>query len=370
MNNIEARVCLLNAKIGRMFPFFTPLIVAFEKHKDKTRINKWSNVIERTIKEHGFEPTDELRSEIWKAACIDLVSADEYFSYKFYEKNSRERHEYVGDLERRYVCHILNEHTSSKIFSHKDLTYQKFQKFYGRDVLKIQSSQDKQKFMDFLEKHKKAFIKPVHAGGGTGARFIPEGTDSEDAFKSIMNDVNKYGEVVVEQPVVQAQEFNRLNPSSVNTVRIATFLDGDKVLIFYVLLRIGRKGMIVDNVSSGGVCVPVDSDTGICKRGFYTKKGENFNKHPECGYEINGFQIPKWKELLKIVDELAHVLPDVRYVGWDLALTDSGWVMIEGNSAAQIFGTQIYENKGLRELVNKTWYKAIKLWKLLFPRGR
>ena len=40
-----------------------------------------------------------------------------------------------------------------------------------------------------------------------------------------------------------------------------------------------------------------------------------------------------------------------RYIGWDLALTENGWVMVEGNRTAQ-FGWQITTQTGFREEVN------------------
>lgn len=50
---------------------------------------------------------------------------------------------------------------------------------------------------------------------------------------------------------------------------------------------------------------------------------------------IPGFQVPRWDEAVELVTRLANVIETNNYVGWDIALTDKGWVMIEGNPRGQ-----------------------------------
>lgn len=45
-------------------------------------------------------------------------------------------------------------------------------------------------------------------------------------------------------------------------------------------------------------------------------------------------------------------MPTVRYVGWDLALTDERWVIIEGNENGEFLGQLIY-NKPYKEYIEK-----------------
>ena len=42
--------------------------------------------------------------------------------------------------------------------------------------------------------------------------------------------------------------------------------------------------------------------------------------------------MPQWKELLSTVEEVHRkCMPSHIYIGWDFALTENGWVLIEGN---------------------------------------
>ena len=69
----------------------------------------------------------------------------------------------------------------------------------------------------------------------------------------------------------------------------------------------------------GGVFTPGTDDTGRC-----------FERHPDTGVMIRGFQIPNWVELLHFTEEAAMHYP-MKYVGWDIALTPEGPALIEGN---------------------------------------
>lgn len=48
-----------------------------------------------------------------------------------------------------------------------------------------------------------------------------------------------------------------------------------------------------------------------------------------------GFRVPYWDEAVEFVKALALVLPDTHYCGWDIAITEDGPLMIEGNSRGQ-----------------------------------
>ena len=47
--------------------------------------------------------------------------------------------------------------------------------------------------------------------------------------------------------------------------------------------------------------------------------------------------------------ELAHVMPDNHYCGWDLALTDEGWVLQEANDRGEFVGFQLPTRMGFRK---------------------
>ncbi len=53
--------------------------------------------------------------------------------------------------------------------------------------------------------------------------------------------------------------------------------------------------------------------------------------HPDSGVRFTGKRLPYWDRILEVCSRAAPITPKVRSVGWDVALTPSGPVIIEGN---------------------------------------
>ena len=90
----------------------------------------------------------------------------------------------------------------------------------------------------------------------------------------------------------------------------------------------------------------IDERTGVTL-GVADEKGNAYTHHPDSGLPLLGFQIPRWDEACEMVKLLAKGIPDNRYTGWDLALTDEGWLLVEGNYIPLIIW-QIAAHKGIR----------------------
>ena len=79
------------------------------------------------------------------------------------------------------------------------------------------------------------------------------------------------------------------------------------------------------------------------------EKGRSYDVHPDTNHPLVGFKIPRFEEAKELAVELAKVVPDTRYCGWDLALTDKGWVMQEGNWQGGIVAFQCLMQRGYRK---------------------
>ena len=150
------------------------------------------------------------------------------------------------------------------------------------------------------------------------------------------------------------------NPDTVNTVRIATYRLNGKTVLLFAALRTGIKGQIVDSGGAGGLAATINLETGIVISNGRNRLGEFFESHPDSKTVYKGFQIPEWEGLRRLAQTLSLVVPEQLYVGWDLAHTDNGWIMIEGNSLGQFVLTQRTSLIGLRDEINATFYQTIK----------
>ena len=111
--------------------------------------------------------------------------------------------------------------------------------------------------------------------------------------------------------------------------KLNVFNDTVKVVAAYQ--RIGNHGYIVDNYNGGGMVVPINEKTGVIEYPAVDKLKNVYYEHPMTHTKIVGFKVPKYKEAVETALKASKVVKEVRYVGWDIAITDKGPVIIEGN---------------------------------------
>ena len=135
--------------------------------------------------------------------------------------------------------------------------------------------------------------------------------------------------------MIQCEEMSQLYPHSVNTIRMVTVMQEGEPAIFCCNGRLGSMGRTKDNWSIGGITVAVDATTGHFGRyGFYKPGyGTRIESHPDTGVRLEGFQVPYWREATRLVLNLHRVFYGFHSLGWDVALTESGPVIIEANEA-------------------------------------
>ena len=124
------------------------------------------------------------------------------------------------------------------------------------------------------------------------------------------------------------------------TVRITTFVDRRMHcrLLFSHLKLMTRADVFVDNIGdggTGGLMSVICLETGTIAKSFLkTQDGTGdhwISHHPVTHRELAGFAVPCWSEACDLVRRAAQVFLPVRSVGWDVAVTDGGVKLVEGN---------------------------------------
>lgn len=183
-------------------------------------------------------------------------------------------------------------------------------------------------------KHNFLVIKPsIESGGGSGVVGF-----------SIINKITSYNnyslerlfslyskDFIVQEVVSQHTEMKKLNPTSLNTIRIISYLKEDKVIILSSIVRIGKLNSFLDNSSSGGISCGI-LENGNLKECGYIQAGER-RFITDSGVKLKGVEIPSYKKVLELV-ETAHLeVPYFRLVAWDIGINDkSEPVLIEYNT--------------------------------------
>ena len=294
-----------------------------------------------------------LSNEVLRNMYRYLITPEEYFLYGFSELSDIEKRQFVGDIERTIHCaRMYNSSKSGRIFMDKMKTYELFEPFFHRDMVGIKTNEDYAAFRSFVGKHPTFLVKPAEASRGDGIYKETLAAGLDDAvFQKLLS----MAPCVVEELIDQAEGMAKFHPESVNTIRYATFRTGEGYETVACFVKIGRGSSIVDNGGAGGLLAAVDEITGQIVTAGRSELDEVFEVHPDTGVRIKGSTIPQWQELKCMIGELVKVLPDQRYVGWDLALSKDGWVWVEGNSGGQFVGPQISLRKGIRPIISRTF---------------
>lgn len=94
----------------------------------------------------------------------------------------------------------------------------------------------------------------------------------------------------------------------------------------------GLSGSFTDNACSGGIYAAIDIEKGvICTPAVSDDFEVQYYTHPSTGVQIPGFKIPMWEDVLKMIHSCYDALPYAKYVGWDIAISIDGPLIIEAN---------------------------------------
>ena len=174
----------------------------------------------------------------------------------------------------------------------------------------------------------------VRVFGTENGRLNGEGQSVEDLFQS-------YGKnFIIQEKINQHTEMARLNPTSLNTLRVLTYRDDKQVHVLYMVVRIGRMGQNIDNETAGGINADVDLNTGTILDCAYGTPAEKRIPATDCGTVLKSFTIPSFQKVMSLVKELHTRLPYFNLIGWDFGIDQAGEpVMIEWNRAPDLSQT-------------------------------
>ena len=146
-------------------------------------------------------------------------------------------------------------------------------------------------------------------------------------------------ELIIQHPALQA-----FGTGCVNTIRTITVRGrSGKISVFSAFLRVGTDTeSFVDNRAKGGLAIGVDLESGkLMKYGFpHAEFGTKYEVHPLSGISFEGYQLPYWKEAKELVCAAHEQFYELQSIGWDVAITENGPILLEGNDSWEIGGPQ------------------------------
>jgi len=272
----------------------------------------------------------------------------EYGIYGFEHLSHAQKAEYVTWFSRFIYMAFLNRDRDLHWLDNKFEAYTLLKPFYKREAMLLTGEEDFDAFCAFTAKHRSVFVKPVNLELAEGVHrlTVDETTDRKAVFRALLTEAAALScedvtrpvdhRLILEEEIVPSQAIAAFNPKEMSVLRVTTILVKGKVHFFHPVFRL----MLGDGIEKSGemysVDALIDAETGIVVTDGMTAIGTT-ECHPVSGLKIKGFVMPQWAELKKMLEEAALKLPTLRYIGWDVAHSEKGWCIIEGNTNGELF---------------------------------
>jgi len=300
------------------------------------------------------------------------ISFFEYFNFGFEKQSQLFRNTFLSAKNKRKYLEILNPRKYYIIARNKYLAHLFLESAgipmpdlfcYYDPVSKTENNTTAYNHDSVLrilkEKNVKAcIIKTTETSHGEGVVLIKriEYENSGCQLYSFNGQVIELSRMLKNDPLIferiieQTEQFTKFNFSSVNTIRFMTILlpDGESKIIA-AFLKTGRKGAFVDNAGNGGnIDAAIDIETGEIHSAIQFngwRKISPITNHPDTEAQLNGVTIENWPEIKNRVLRFQQAMPFLKAIGWDIAITDKGPVVIEINDFWDETG-QLFIRKG------------------------
>ncbi len=296
--------------------------------------------------------------------------------YAVYQLDQNDPRDYLSEYERELLRDGAKHYRI--LFDNKIVFYQFIRNLapvntiYGYrksgQYVAFEEGWDADALFDRLMESGAVVCKRIGAGGGDGFQLL-EYRDSlfwinrsvcdAAAIKKILKQDN----CLFEAYCCQSQFENDIWPYAVNTLRLITIMEPGKQA--NVILALHRFGMdqykCVDNAHAGGLIARIDMERGVLSGAVCadkTRMTDNngnlivYDRHPVTGAAIAGIEIPNWQQIRSKIEQLHTSLAftSVGFIAWDVALTEKGICIIEGNTSCSMTLMQAFEGMKKKEI--------------------
>ncbi len=286
-------------------------------------------------------------AEILRLAWKDRLPPELYYRYRFYSMNDQQSaREFMPSNVGSALFSLINkgdeDTLEDKLFIERRL---KAKGLPVVETLAIVENDQWQWQADDLKVLPAASIvvKPNNGMLGQGflhfayvdsTRYQHQGRDlGRDQVLEKINTASRSGAQLVQLCLTNHKRMKALAPVAVSTIRVVTGRHvAGKIEPIGACLKVPGTGQITDHFAGGGYGVEVNLATGITGLGVGKELGSlPVATHEGTGVRIQGTTIPQWDEVLLAACKAHELLPDYAFLGWDIAVTDTGPKILEVN---------------------------------------
>lgn len=267
-----------------------------------------------------------IKLDIFINFLIRGIGYTDYYRGNYINLNKKEKDTFVTAKTFYKIIHYFNNDDYISIFHDKLIFNKFFNEYIKRDYINLKKCTIEE-FNSFLNKHDIIFAKDPLGECGHGIKkiVIKEIKDKNKMY----NELKENKQFLLEEAIKQCNELNELNPYVVNSFRIVTIVKNNKSYVIGNALRVNQFDSEVIGCTND-IYFSLNEEGKIDSR-VIDDYGNIYISHPITSKEFNKVKIPHVKEAFEMCKKAALEVPEVRYVGWDVAFSDKGPVIVEGN---------------------------------------
>jgi hypothetical protein len=175
--------------------------------------------------------------------------------------------------------------------------------------------------------------------GDTFVTLAGDEMSLEQVFQLMLDTFNKgmphrrYG-IILQDRVHQHELLENVNPHCTNTLRVITLINNSaEIEVLINQLKFGRGKSMVDNTTQGAASSFINENAVLSKLTHVDRERMiRYEKHPDTNAPAAGLTLPFFKEALQLARDGQRCLPQLRSIGWDIAITNDGPTILEGNA--------------------------------------
>ena len=298
-----------------------------------------TNLMYEKIKEINFEKLNKLAHDIAKRnnksyfyVKMDMIcnfirygiGYTDYLKGDYINLTKAQKKTYLTTKSYYKLLKYLNNPKYLATMSDKIVFNKIFNKYLGRSWIDLRVTSFEE-FKEFAKNKKTIFAKPPTDFGGHGIeKIVLENENLENLYKKLKE--KKLN--LIEEEIIQHEELNKLNPFAVNCFRIVTLVKDGKAHLLANALRINIDDAIA--IGCNDAYMRLNEDGKISSR-VIDDVANVYTEHPIKKIKFDSVTIPYVKEAFELALKAALEVPEIRYVGWDIAITNNGPVIMEGN---------------------------------------
>ena len=352
-------------------------------------------LLKLAAEKHG-KPFGQMVTEIAKLGFgPGKIDVEEYFGQRLFDDKAlagQDKRTFMGMRACKNVGHAANQHSHWYACVNDKLAFNTLLGGYGLPVFATRGYYHARFALPALGRMRKAadilsflrrpenyplFGKPTAGSKSLGTVGLESYDQASDTL--LLADGRRVAAVEVADEIATSYDtgyifqergqphadVSALSGPAIATVRIYSFYTEKGPRIFRACWKIPAGGNVADNYWRGNILAALDMETGAITRAIQGEglKQVELETHPDTGARLIGARVPDWDKLCKLVLLGAEIFDTMPLLGWDVAPTINGPVLVEANNTPDFRMVQMAENRGAYDADMKAFLaEAEKYW--------